>query len=230
MCKQTYLSVDTKQGRDKKSLAVAELSQQYASAAATSFYCVQNGLIRIPESIRCTRTQLQQMEQHLLSVTVTPSELINLRGKNGDRCRQSEGGDNDRIYNLPHQIFMGSASTDELTAPMELTASFESDMEGIETAAINITRGDMEKATVMSVRTYEDLTRKESLPSPWEHEQWVHWDQELVSVADYLEQSQMLPDNRCCIKETNEIDGGIEVEVTTGRSCHEENDGSEGSG
>jgi hypothetical protein len=231
MCKQTYLSVDTKRGRDKKSLAVAELSQQYATAAATSFYCAQNGLIRIPESILCTRTQLQQMEEYLRSVTVTPLELITLRGRNDDRGRQTAAAEGERIHNLPHQIIVGSASTDELTAPMDLTASFESEMEGIETSAIKISQGDLEEATtVTSLGIHEaDLECQAILPSTWEHEQWVHWDQELLSVGDYLELSQMLPDNRCCIKETNEIDGGIEVEVTTGRSCHDENDSSEGS-
>jgi hypothetical protein len=224
MCKQTYLSVDTKRGRDKKSLAVAELSQQYATAAATSYYCLQNGLIRIPESIRCTRTQLRQMEEHLLSVTVTPSELITLRGKKEDIVRQSPDLEGEQSYNPLHETIVGSTSTDELTAPMDLTASFESEMEGIETSAININYELVD-------RTLEvDLECNASIPSFREQEQWVHWDQELVSVADYLERTQMLPDNRCCIKETNEIDGGIEVEVTTGRSCHEENDSSEGSG
>lgn len=232
MCKQTYLSVDTKQGSDKKSLAVAELSQQYATAVATSFYCLQNGLIRIPESIRCTRTQLQQMEEHLLSVTVTPSELIRLRGKNDDRSWQTEGQEVERSQNFL-QTIIESAGTDELTAPMDPSASFESEMEGIETSVINVSHDvDLEMAPVLSSQQELELhlERNEIMSSYHEHGQWLHWDQELVSVADYLERSQMLPDNRCCIKETNEIDGGIEVEVTTGRSCHEENDSSESSG
>jgi hypothetical protein len=250
MCQQTYLPVDAQRGTAKQTLAIQELSQQYATAAATSYFCIRNGLIRIPASIQCTRSQLKQLEQHIFSGTVLPAELISLRSSHIHQPEFTTTTTEEEEQNRrrDHPAILGSNSTDDLTAPMDLTASFDSDFEGIETTVLNYHCQDLTTTRTVTMllsstshlelgvsrnpHSVNDDSRNAVAIQELDQreEQLVHWDQELVSVADYLERNQLLPDNRCCIKENNEMDGGIEVEVTTSRRCiddGEENDGSQ---
>jgi hypothetical protein len=144
MCKETYLSVDTKRGKDKDSLDIAELSQEYALAASTSFYCLQNGLIRIPEFVRCTGKQLKQFEEENFSLTVPSSEVISLRRNKNTKM---EG---EQSHNRLHEATIESTSTDEFSATTDSTASFDSELEGNETAVIRINREDVATVTMLS--------------------------------------------------------------------------------
>lgn len=81
LCKHTMLPVDEKRGKCAKQDALQELSTKYAAAASTSFYCVYEGLIRIPKTVRCTRKELKQLEYKIFSGTVPPSELATIRGR-----------------------------------------------------------------------------------------------------------------------------------------------------
>jgi len=83
LCKNIYLPVDEKKGR-AKSDALRELSHKFAAASATSFYCVETGLVRIPKSVRCTRSELQRLEQRIFGGSVPPTKLVALRGSRQD--------------------------------------------------------------------------------------------------------------------------------------------------
>lgn len=143
LCKQTFLYIDTKNGKEKESLDVASLTRQYITAAALSFYSLPNGLIRIPETILSSRSQLQQLEEQLLSETVPSIDLIASRR---NRIYNSNG----QIQELEeHSQILEDTRNNESTASMDLAAPLECETEGIE--------------------------------------------------SDYLEQSYMLQENRCCI-------------------------------
>jgi len=71
--------VDEKKGRAKTD-ALRELSHRFAAASATSYYCVETGLVRIPKSVRCTRSELQRLEQRIFDGAIAPAKLVALRG------------------------------------------------------------------------------------------------------------------------------------------------------
>ena len=79
LCKNIYLPVDEKKGRAKTD-ALKALSQRYAAACATSYYCVESGLVRIPRSVRCTRSELQRLERRIFDGAIPPARLVALRG------------------------------------------------------------------------------------------------------------------------------------------------------
>ena len=83
LCKNIYLPVDEKKGRAKTD-ALRELSHRFAAASATSYYCVETGLVRIPKSVRCTRSELQRLEQRIFGGSVPPTKLVALRGSRQD--------------------------------------------------------------------------------------------------------------------------------------------------
>jgi hypothetical protein len=87
MCKQIYLPIDAKNKQplqlDKNGALpnyINELSQQFRASAATSYYCVEHGLVRIPELFYCTQSELEQLEHHIIDNTIAPMDLISLRG------------------------------------------------------------------------------------------------------------------------------------------------------
>ena len=90
MCKQIYLPIDAKNKQSLQQLDtkngtllpnyINELSQQFRASVATSYYCIDHGLVRIPELFYCTQSELEQLEHHIIDNTIAPSDLISLRG------------------------------------------------------------------------------------------------------------------------------------------------------
>jgi Ring finger domain len=91
LCKQVFLPVDMKKGPAKEA-ALQELSCDYAAASATSYYCVQTGLIRIPRSVRCTKTELKLLEQRIFEGTVPPATLASIRGSREASTSRNDDG------------------------------------------------------------------------------------------------------------------------------------------
>jgi Ring finger domain len=94
LCKNTFLPVDMKKnqaGAKEQAAALQELSCEYAAASATSYYCHRTGLIRIPRSVRCTKTELTMLEQRIFEGTVPPSKLVSMRGsREGSTSRTND--------------------------------------------------------------------------------------------------------------------------------------------
>jgi hypothetical protein len=92
LCKHIFLPVDEKRGKAKQA-ALQTLSHHYAAAAATSYYCVTSGLVRIPKSVRCTRHDLEQLEHRIFDGAIAPADLVALRGNRGAGGIGHGGGD-----------------------------------------------------------------------------------------------------------------------------------------
>ena len=139
LCKNIYLPVDEKKGRAKTD-ALRELSQRFAAACATSYYCVETGLVRIPRSVRCTRSELHRLERRIFDGAIPPARLVPLRGNRqelsspaggvswgdedpGDEpldvigSEESSGGSNS--YNNVHNTTMDTTTTTERTVLVE---------------------------------------------------------------------------------------------------------------
>jgi hypothetical protein len=56
------------------------MSEQFRTSVATSYYCIEHGLIRVPELFYCTQNELEQLEHDIIDNTVAPSDLRVLRG------------------------------------------------------------------------------------------------------------------------------------------------------
>lgn len=87
MCKQIYLPIDAKNKQpspiDKNGTLpkyINELSQQFRASVATSYYCVEHGLVRIPELFYCTQSELEQLEHQIIDNTISPIDLVPFRG------------------------------------------------------------------------------------------------------------------------------------------------------
>lgn len=126
LCKNTYLPVDEKKGRAKTD-ALRQMSQRFAAASATSYYCVSTGLVRIPKSVRCTRSELQQLEGRIFEGSIPPTKLATLRGsfrqESGNHTAEcsierTEPLDNDGVDQ--RNLFL-SASAD--SSAMEVTST-----------------------------------------------------------------------------------------------------------
>jgi hypothetical protein len=215
MCKQIYLPVDEKRGK-AKTAALNELSNRFAAASATSFYCVETGLVRIPKTVRCTKTELQQLERRIFDGAVTPAKLVALRGS---RQESSNSTGHQADFDPDGRIIMSSDSsnTDDVTASVDLNTSFDSG----DSLAGDIAVGEAAKAASY----YDDL----ELGSAEQEDSDVAalgplYYQELVPAADYLLQNRSdIPDNRCCIKQDDDS-GDVEVQETTSQRPVEEED------
>jgi Ring finger domain len=109
LCKNTFLPVDMKKnqaGAKEQAAALQELSCEYAAASATSYYCHRTGLIRIPRSVRCTKTELTMLEQRIFEGTVPPAKLVSMRGsREGSTSRTND----DHVVLVPIMAATSSA-------------------------------------------------------------------------------------------------------------------------
>ena len=87
LCKQIYVPIDAKskqsQHLNKSGTLpdfINELSQQFRTSVATSYYCIEHGLIRIPELFYCTESELEQLEHLVIDSTIAPADLTSFRG------------------------------------------------------------------------------------------------------------------------------------------------------
>jgi Ring finger domain len=135
LCKQIMLPVDEKRGKTAKQEALQELSTRYASASSTSYYCVHEGLIRIPKTVRCTRRELKQLEFKIFNGTVPPTDLSTLRGRR-EELETDETTTSLVAPNLPHNILHSQISNIHTDHPIT----------GVE-AAIHDNRGTLSTTT-----------------------------------------------------------------------------------
>lgn len=97
LCKQIMLPVDEKRGKTAKQEALQELSARYASSASTSYYCISEGLVRIPKTVRCTRKELRQLEHKIFHGTVAPPDLVSLRGRRQELMMKQDEAEADVV-------------------------------------------------------------------------------------------------------------------------------------
>jgi Ring finger domain len=240
LCKHIYLPVDEKQGKAKTD-ALNELSRRFAAASATSYYCVETGLVRIPKTVRCTRKELQQLESRIFDGAVPPAKLVTLRGSRQEGSTCSPQG-HDPCANPCAIIDLNQSSrTDDPTASnyssVAMTASFDSSDDADEVAATMVADGFV--ATFVAETTSSPFTlASEDISAPRVNDslndvelgsagngsrEEARLNQELVSAVDYLQQNKSsFPDNRCCIKTDDE--GGVEVQETTSQMPVEDED------
>lgn len=212
LCKNIYLPVDEKRGK-AKTAALHELSQRFAAAAATSYYCIESGLVRIPKTVLCTRQELAQLESRIFDGTVPPSKLVELRGSLQESSSSSvNGGNIIAAINTRHDP-CHIIETDDPTASnsLDMNFSFDSGVDDLDGAALSSFSVDLEMG--MSGAAHSGSRHEEEQPYS---EKGICWlmNQELISAADYLEQNKsVFPDNRCRIQTDDE--GGVEVQETT---------------
>lgn len=199
MCKAIYLPVDEKRGKAKAD-ALNDLSHHFASASATSYYCVVSGLVRIPKAVCCTRQELALLEHRIFDGAVPPLHLAAIRGRRQEASTaHGVGLDQDPDHIIEANDAYNAGDLPALS--VDLTVSFDSDLDPDQ----GVTPSERSGATDLELGLAGDDRDIRALEE-------VHL--ELISAADYLEQSKSIfPDNRCCIKA--EDDGGVEVEETT---------------
>jgi hypothetical protein len=132
LCKQTFLPIDAKNSKQSLQLNkngtlptyIHELSQQFRAAVATSYYCVEHGLVRIPELFYCTASELEQLERHIIDNTIAPIDLIPLRGNYHQyETSNTTTGSIDNTVNNNNHVAMESIPTNTLdTTPDHNTA------------------------------------------------------------------------------------------------------------
>lgn len=238
MCKQIYLPVDEKRGK-AKTAALNELSHRFAAAAATSYYCVKTGLVRIPKSVRCTRLELAQLERRIFDGAVPPQKLVALRDCNGRRdsitsfiSHAENGHHQEQQHQQDHDLPIiettdSYSSTDDLTsASLDLTTSVDSSHGSVnggapgETADEHGDDADEGPTTDLELGSTDGEGDSDNLAAlgPLYHE--------LLPAADYLEQSKsaFLLDNRCCVKADDDCNAVEVQETTSQRPVFEEED------
>lgn len=190
LCKEVFLPVDEKKGKDKQS-ALQELSCRYAASSATSYFCEKRGLVRIPRSVRCTRAELVQLEQRIFQGTVAPLKLVGLRG--GRECTTTSHADD-----FPPTSGMVLSSTAE-------TVSFDED----DTRPMEVLDAPSRPtgATSDSIVPFSPSRGIESSSCDLE------LGTELLSASYHLERKKSeLGDNRCRVEDT---DDSVEVHETS---------------
>jgi hypothetical protein len=254
LCQQTYLPIDTKkkqhrQRHSKKGMYqpsnyINELSQQFNASVATSYYCIEHGLVSIPESIHCTQSELDYFEHHIMDGAISPTDLRKLRGTtnhsninhrpSNDGLSTAMDGRYNQLDVIENQGIEILESNDDSTLPMDLTASFDSDYVegGIETTAHQHSNIEVENERAnnsldtihitSSTTSVDQLLPTSEATVSIDNPNSQSVQSELVSITDYLQRRNQLflPDNRCCIKECSiqyNNGTGIEVEATTSR-------------
>jgi Ring finger domain len=78
-CRETFLPVDAYRGKDKH-VHMDDMLTQHTRRNTTTFYCIQEGLVCVPTVIRCTRRELDLLQERICTSIVRRSDLALMRG------------------------------------------------------------------------------------------------------------------------------------------------------
>ena len=73
------MHVDEYRGKQKHE-HIEELLELHSKRSATTFFCIQEGLVTIPCRIRCTNSELKKLQGRICDCIVDRKELANMRG------------------------------------------------------------------------------------------------------------------------------------------------------
>ena len=83
------MHVDEYRGKQKHE-HIEELLELHSKRSATTFFCMQEGLVTIPCRIRCTNSELKRLQSRICDCIVDRKELATMRGN-----QRGAGGDAD---------------------------------------------------------------------------------------------------------------------------------------
>ena len=73
------MHVDEYRGKQKHE-HIEELLELHSKRSATTFFCIQEGLVTIPCRIRCTNSELRRLQARICDCIVDRKELATMRG------------------------------------------------------------------------------------------------------------------------------------------------------
>ena len=85
------MHVDEYRGKQKKE-HIEELLELHSKRSATTYFCVQEGLVTIPCRVRCSNSELKRLQGRICDCIVDRKELAIMRGGNRNNAT---GEDND---------------------------------------------------------------------------------------------------------------------------------------
>ena len=80
-CRKVCMHVDEYRGKQKHEL-IEELLELHSKRSATTYFCIQEGLVTIPCRIRCTNSELKRLQGRICDCIVDRKELATMRGGN----------------------------------------------------------------------------------------------------------------------------------------------------
>lgn len=86
------MHVDEYRGKQKHE-HIDELLELHSKRSATTYFCIQEGLVTIPCRIRCTNSELKKLQARICDCIVDRKELATMRGGHRPNAGQ-EGGEN----------------------------------------------------------------------------------------------------------------------------------------
>lgn len=88
-CRKVCMHVDEYRGKQKHE-HIEELLELHSKRSATTFFCIQEGLVTIPCRIRCTNSELKRLQSRICDCIVDRKELATMRG---NQRGNAAGGD-----------------------------------------------------------------------------------------------------------------------------------------
>lgn len=87
------MPVDQYRGRQKHE-HIDELLEVHSKRSATTYFCIQEGLVTIPCRIRCTNKELKKLQARICDCIVERKELATMRGDSQSLLGESTCADN----------------------------------------------------------------------------------------------------------------------------------------
>lgn len=78
-CRKVAMHVDEYRGKQKHE-HIEELLELHSKRSATTYFCIQEGLVTIPCRIRCTNSELKRLQARICDCIVDRKELATMRG------------------------------------------------------------------------------------------------------------------------------------------------------
>uniref|UniRef100_A0A7S3KVH3 RING-type domain-containing protein n=1 Tax=Amphora coffeiformis TaxID=265554 RepID=A0A7S3KVH3_9STRA len=92
-CRKVCMHVDEYRGKQKHE-HIEELLELHSKRSATTYFCIQEGLVTIPCRIRCTNSELKRLQGRICDCIVDRKELATMRGGNpNNTAGQDDAGD-----------------------------------------------------------------------------------------------------------------------------------------
>lgn len=91
-CRKVCMHVDEYRGRQKHE-HIEEMLELHSKRSATTYFCIQDGLVTIPSRIHCTNAELQKLQGRICDCIVDRKELATMRGGNHSMLNGNICGD-----------------------------------------------------------------------------------------------------------------------------------------
>ena len=85
------MHVDEYRGKQKHE-HIEELLELHSKRSATTYFCIQEGLVTIPCRIRCTNSELKRLQGRICDCIVDRKELATMRGGNPNNMAGEDSG------------------------------------------------------------------------------------------------------------------------------------------